>query len=801
MLMLFSFNSFSQGKIEVNILESIWTPPDTLYPIETAELTNSADATTKVLSEINKDLPDSSLMANYNETLITQLGILDSIKQEIETYPQDELRPRIINNFQTQLALLQTSFKKYKDQLDNSTLNIQKMWAIDDYLDRTWTLTINAKDDAAISESFKGRAEEILTNIKNNKKQIESISDHLLSLGDKLLTGSQTLNDFIQQMNSAALVYQQNNLKKTHPALWERDTTGMAPIKVKNVFNSFVIVASNGLKSFYSIYTLRIFLHLLILIFLLILFFNIRKKSKQWKEETNNRKIDDIIKIVQKPISLSLTIALFLGLFIYPTAPPIIAEIESLLILIPLVVVAMQVIRKTQYRFMFVVAGLFLFEELIETVKLDSNFLPQYIILIAMLATMAYVLWIMISQNNKRKISGEKRNFFMDISQWLSLLILTISVIANIFGYVSFGFFLFKGVIISVIAGVLLLVVVIIIEGFFNLIIMGNESNQYGMVREYGKMLVKRIVGVVKLLALLYWLKIVLRNFLIYDSVMGLLTDIFETKWVLGQITISLSGIILFFLVIFISIWLSKFLKILLEKEVFSRMKLSRGVPGMINLVMKYSIVTIGFFISLGMLGIDLDKLTILMGALGVGIGFGLQDIINNLISGFILVFERPIQAGDIVQFGAKEGKVQEIGIRSSTIKTYDGSAVIVPNGMLISNELINLTLSDPILRVEVNIGVEYGAEPQDVIDILLMQAKLHEKIIDNPDPFAIFLGFGDFSLNFRLYAYTRAVNSRLSIRSELNLAIFHAVKESGIKIPYPIQDLNINIENEDKES
>ena len=126
---------------------------------------------------------------------------------------------------------------------------------------------------------------------------------------------------------------------------------------------------------------------------------------------------------------------------------------------------------------------------------------------------------------------------------------------------------------------------------------------------------------------------------------------------------------------------------------------------------------------------------------------------------------------------------------------------MIVPNGKLISNELVNLTLSDPLLRVEIDIGADYDSDPQEVIDILVMQAKLHPDVTKNPEAFAIFLGYGDFALKFRLYSYTYEVNSRLRIRSELNLAIGAAFKEAGIKIPFPIQDLNVKlVEKKDKE-
>ncbi|RLD80820.1 MAG: hypothetical protein DRJ15_06085, partial [Bacteroidetes bacterium] len=285
------------------------------------------------------------------------------------------------------------------------------------------------------------------------------------------------------------------------------------------------------------------------------------------------------------------------------------------------------------------------------------------------------------------------------------------------------------------------------------------------------------------------------KRFLIYNEVVGWLEDIFHSQWkVNDDTTISLRGIILFGLTIFLAIWLARFIRLLLEKELFPKVKFGRGVPGIISLIVRYTIITIGFILSLTVLGVDMTKLTILIGALGVGIGFGLQDLINNLISGFILIFERPIQVGDTIQFGEREGKVEEIGIRSSIIKTYDGSEVIVPNGKLISEELINLTLSDPILRIEINVGTEYGSDPQEVIDILVMQAKLHPDVTRNPETFAIFFGFGDYALNFRLYAYTLEVNGRLKIRSELNLAIFQAFKEANIKIPYPIQDLNVNL-------
>lgn len=187
----------------------------------------------------------------------------------------------------------------------------------------------------------------------------------------------------------------------------------------------------------------------------------------------------------------------------------------------------------------------------------------------------------------------------------------------------------------------------------------------------------------------------------------------------------------------------------------------------------------------------------ILIGALGVGIGFGLQEIINNLVSGLIITFERPIQKGDVVKYGTMEGLVKEIGIRSSTIRTYDGSEVIVPNGKLISNELTNLTLSDPLVRIEIEIKAEYGTDPQNLIDLLINAANEHPDVVKSPTPFAIFLGYGEFAMQFKLYFRTQKIDSRLRIKSDVNLKLHKRISEEGINIPYPQSVMHIKDENQ----
>ena len=163
----------------------------------------------------------------------------------------------------------------------------------------------------------------------------------------------------------------------------------------------------------------------------------------------------------------------------------------------------------------------------------------------------------------------------------------------------------------------------------------------------------------------------------------------------IGSLSVSLGGILAFVIAIWGSLLISRFVRFVLEEDVYSHLVLDRGIPYAISTMLHYAILLVGFFVALGALGIDLTKITILAGAFSVGIGFGLQNVINNFVSGLILLFERPIKIGDIIEVSGNIGEVRQIGIRASIIRTKDGSEVIVPNGLLISGQVTNWTLSD----------------------------------------------------------------------------------------------------------
>ena len=794
-LMLLTQTVSSQYQITTDMLDVTWQMPDSVMKINLTDITSSAEATSTIITETHKSIPDTAVRSGYIDRFNKLSDTKDTLYSHLAEIDTLVLGSRAVQNYQGRLDILKTQFSKLGEEVQATTKDLQQKYIRVDFLKTTWTKTLEAEIDDQVLESVQARTNQILFKLDSLEKRTVRIVNELLELGDLILTSTQTVKELVNLVKVAQIESQRSIFTQTYPPIWIQISPKEMRVKTSDLYDSVIRAYRQGISDIYSLYKTRIFINLALFVLMLIISFYMRRFSRNLPKEQKDDRITTFLRIFSRPVAVALLLALLMILFIYPKAPTVLADMVSLAIIIPLVIVALKVLPGRLKYFVYLISVMFLLEEVVETVKYDTFPLPRLLIIIIGLIGIGYIVLVLSKKARIQAIKNPRRRNLIIFIFILTLLIVAASLISNFLGFVPLSFMFIKGVVISTIAGLLLYVSVTIVEGFFTLIIMGKSYQMISTVKNYGDMLIDKIIKVVKLITFFYWLTVMLRQFQLYNPVLEWLLGILNSKWIINPTTtISLRSILLFFLTIFLTIWITKFIRLVLEKEVFPRVKLGRGIPGIISLIIRYSLITVGFIIGLATLGINLDKLTILVGALGVGIGFGLQDLINNLISGFILIFERPIQVGDVVQFGTREGKVKEIGIRASTIRTYDGSEVIVPNGKLISNELINLTLSDPLMRIEIDIGVAFGTEPQSVIDILVYQANLHPDTEKIPKPFAIYFGFGDYSLKFKLYAYTYKINERLRIRSELNLAIHNAIKDANIEIPYPQQELSIKM-------
>ena len=270
-----------------------------------------------------------------------------------------------------------------------------------------------------------------------------------------------------------------------------------------------------------------------------------------------------------------------------------------------------------------------------------------------------------------------------------------------------------------------------------------------------------------------------------------------EINWEFGELTISLGGIISFLVILIFTFTITKIISSVLKDEWIEKTALPKGSSPAISIVLRIIVTTLGLYLAASAAGIDLSKLGFILGALSVGIGFGLQSVVLNFIAGLILAFERPIHVGDKIEVDMEFGIVSEIGIRASKVKTWAGTEVIIPNGDLVSKKVINYTLSDEKRRFKIPFRTAIDSDPRQVMEILTDIAKKHPNTMDDPKPKTYFWGYGDTSLDFFLYFWTE-FDVGLRTRGAIMLEAHEQLIAAGIKLAIPIRKMRIDKDDED---
>jgi small-conductance mechanosensitive channel len=261
----------------------------------------------------------------------------------------------------------------------------------------------------------------------------------------------------------------------------------------------------------------------------------------------------------------------------------------------------------------------------------------------------------------------------------------------------------------------------------------------------------------------------------------------------LGETQITVWTVICFIVLLIALFYFAGKVRKILVNRVLTRSRLDLGAQQAVGSITRYVVLLVGLVIILQTVGINLTTLNVVAGAVGIGIGFGLQNIASNFVSGLIILFERPIKIGDRIEVGGVEGDVVSVGARSTTVVTNDNIAIIVPNSKVVTENVINWSYTDPTVRFKIPISVGYGSDVRLVEKLLLEVAKESPDVLEDPAPGVRFLAFGSSGLNFELRAWSRSlVHRKGKFISGLNFAIHDKFRQHQIEIPYPQLDLRI---------
>jgi len=375
-----------------------------------------------------------------------------------------------------------------------------------------------------------------------------------------------------------------------------------------------------------------------------------------------------------------------------------------------------------------------------------------------------------------------------NLLRWLACAVLLAAAGSNILGNVSLAAMLVSATLDSSYAALAMLAGSKVLLSLFQVLLAGPSMSR--VAARYSASLVPSVISLGRNLLVLGWLIFTLQAFRVYRPLSTFLLSVLTHEFKLGELTLSLGSLVAFAAATWAAFWLARTIRQVLAEDVLPALSLPRGVGSSISSLSYYSVLFLGLLAALAAAGFHVGQLTIIFGALGVGIGIGLQDVVRNFVSGLILMFERPIQRGDTVEVAGMEGTVREIGLRATIVTTWDGADVVVPNGMLLADKLVNWTLNGTRRRVTMNVSTSFADSPQRTIEVLLAIARSVDGVALSPAPAVIMTGMAPGELLFNVRVWTTEFSDWINVRTELAMKIRDGLADAGIEVPRPQREL-----------
>ena len=489
--------------------------------------------------------------------------------------------------------------------------------------------------------------------------------------------------------------------------------------------------------------------------------------------------------VFRLPILSGLIIGLLLARYFYPENPRVFVDALVVVSVIPAIILLPKFLHH-KFRFFAYFLILVVFSYSLGNIMMASHSEQRLMVLFSSVIGVAGFLYALMPNSDMRQAFKDSRISYFTIIIGLFAVLLLLAIVFNLRGSYQLSLLIGGGVVHSLVVGIAVYIAVSVLRSVLTVIVGTGFYGKMHILLQHKEDANKWMFTIVNLLGIFFWLRAVLTGFALLTPFLDAYNDFLEKSWTFGEVTLSMNNVVDFIGVLLIFWLISNIVNLIIKDEIFSRFDVRKGLPLAIGVLSRYLILFLGFVLAMAAAGISLSKLSILLGALGVGIGFGLQNIVSNLVSGLVIIFERPIHIGDVVTAGALEGEVIDIGLRSSRIRTWEGAEVIVPNNNLVANEVTNWTYSDKRRRVERMVFVENGPNPREVKRVIDHVISTQQGLLPVEQSQGYFLGVENNALKFRVLMWMD--DNLLQNPSEVLLNLYDALYANGMKPFIPVQ-------------
>ncbi|MEJ2052045.1 MAG: mechanosensitive ion channel, partial [Calditrichota bacterium] len=435
------------------------------------------------------------------------------------------------------------------------------------------------------------------------------------------------VSDILNQLNSEIEQAQIRLFEPNRPSLWQvlsATSDSSLQAQFRNYHSGRFITFTRFIRGNRD----RLILHIAIFVILLFLAYDIKHRTLRKLREDSSVS-SSVILILSRPISVSLLIALAIAPILYPQSPQEIIRIFNTLIVFPLLRILPGLLPELLRKPLYYLVALFFFHRLHDQ-AFEQLLLQRLMLLVLTVLTFIWTIWLVRPGGLFYKIKTGRILKLITVSGRIGLFILGISLLANLFGYMSLATLLTTAFLKSIYMGIALYTLLRIAEALITIMMNSTLAQTLRMVRRHHDLLVSRLHKFVQFVMVVFWLYDILINYTLASPLWKIVDSVLVKKLSVGDLNISLGDVLAFLFTIWLSILISRFIRFVFDEDVYPRLHLSRGVPATISLLLNYSIIALGFLAAISAAGMDLSRLAILAGALGVGIGFGLQNLVNN---------------------------------------------------------------------------------------------------------------------------------------------------------------------------
>jgi small-conductance mechanosensitive channel len=780
MIAAVNFTGAAYGQAPATTAAPAETPVPQAVPL--AEIASTAQADLAKIAALESSLAsrkDIDEIDKSSRQLIPELDarLNDSTKILAARASVDVLRSlqRNLQQLRTALAVDQHRLSDRLGQLEGDSNML-------DELEAKWRATQEATRAGAPSATVQ-LIGEVLQKATRLRAQMERARAHALTVQDRVAAQEAKVQATLDELAQSRVAAMSRLLSRDSPPLWRMEMVARPVGDLINEGRDALKAQGADAAAYMTRRSDAVLLHVLVYALLVGVFWWMRGRMRTWV--TKEPELESTVKVFDVPLATALLLSLMTSGWIYAEAPRLLWALLGAVALAPATIILRHAIVRALFPILNALV-VFYFVDQLRAVTAPLPWASRSLLLLETLAGAMLSLWIL-----KRHVRWSEQPFshskfwrVIHAGAYAALVGFALSIIANLFGFAELANLSASIILASAYTALFAYTLLRILDGLILAALRLYPLARFTVVQRHWLLIRIRTLRILQIAAWVLWSFGLLERLSIWPRVSAAFKTLLAAQLDWGSLHISLGDVLACIITVYAAVLVSRFVRFLLDEEIYPRVALPRGVPYAISRLLHYTILVVGFITAVAAAGVDLTRFTILASAFGLGIGFGLQNIINNFVSGIILLFERPVQVGDAVQIADVAGVIARVGIRASIIRLPNGAEVIVPNSSFITERVTNRTVSNPDRTITIKVAVAYGSNAADVTRTLTQVALEHDKIEKTPPPQAVFIDFTDRAVTFELRTTTDQPQDLVATRTELGIAIEKLFMEGTLRAP-----------------